>query len=233
MNENKFEQALSVDYTPMLKKKGNNPYLPWSSAFSEFKKVYPKGNFQFIKNKDDGYVFEQRISDVANENSEQRNCIGYFVRVMVTNGELGDDEIYYELMLPIMDFKNKANMNFTIMEVNKALWRCLSKGVALFGVGITTYAGEEYWQYEIGAELDELRETVTNIAKEITAIDESLRTKAVNIIGYKGYSAKIKDAEEATEKIEKLNEILAEAKEKKEKEEKKPQTKTTKKTEEK
>jgi len=233
MNENKFEKALSVDVTPMLKKKGSSPYLPWATAFAEFKKVYPKGNFQFIKNKDGGYVFEQRISDVANENSEQRNCVGYFVRVMVTNGEIGDDEIYHELMLPIMDFKNKANMNFTIMEVNKALWRGLAKGVALFGVGITTYAGEEYWQYEIGAELDELRETVTNIAKEIVELDSDSRTEVVKTIGYNGHSSKIKDTEEATEKIEKLNEILTKAKEKKEKEEKKPQTKTTKKTEEK
>jgi len=232
---NKFEEAANIDVSKLMKKKGQAEYIPWASAWSVFKKVNAKGNFQFLKNDNFGHVFEERLpSDVDQAGKVVDGMLlGYCVKVMVTNGELGDDEITHELPLPLMTNQNKANMNFTIMEVNKALFRCLTKVVTMFGAGISAYAGEEYYQYEIGSEFDAVKEQILEIAKEMAKLGDHQRAIAVSIIGHKGRPADIKDLEEANDIFVKVKDALEKAKDVK-KTTKKPTTttKTTAKKEE-
>lgn len=55
--------------------------------------------------------------------------------------ELGD--ITRTLSLPVMDYKNMAIPNPTARDVNDAKMRCLVKCIALFGLGLYIYAGED------------------------------------------------------------------------------------------
>ena len=45
--------------------------------------------------------------------------------------------------LPVMDYKNKAISNPDSMAVNTAMQRCLAKAIALHGLGLYIYAGED------------------------------------------------------------------------------------------
>lgn len=45
--------------------------------------------------------------------------------------------------LPVMDYKNKAIPNPDSMAVNTAMQRCLAKAIALHGLGLYIYAGED------------------------------------------------------------------------------------------
>lgn len=45
--------------------------------------------------------------------------------------------------LPVMDYKNKAIINPDAMQVNTAMQRCLAKAIALHGIGLYIYAGED------------------------------------------------------------------------------------------
>ena len=45
--------------------------------------------------------------------------------------------------LPVMDFRNKAIQNPDAMSVNTAMQRCLAKAIALHGLGLYIYAGED------------------------------------------------------------------------------------------
>lgn len=45
--------------------------------------------------------------------------------------------------LPVMDYKNQAIKNPSSMEVNTAMQRCLAKAIALHGIGLYIYAGED------------------------------------------------------------------------------------------
>ena len=211
---NKFEEAANIDVSKLMKKKGQAEYIPWASAWSVFKKVNAKGNFQFLKNDNFGHVFEERLPSAIGKDGKvvEGILLGYLVKVVVTNGELGDDEITHELPLPLMDFKMKANMNFTVMEVNKALFRCLTKVVTMFGAGISAYAGDEYYQFEIGSEFNAVKEQILELAKEMAGVDDKQRAIAIGIIGHKGRTADIKDLEEANDTFVKLKEALEKAK---------------------
>jgi len=45
--------------------------------------------------------------------------------------------------LPVMDYKNKAIANPDSFAVNTAMQRCLAKAIALHGIGLYIYAGED------------------------------------------------------------------------------------------
>lgn len=45
--------------------------------------------------------------------------------------------------LPVLDFRNKAIVNPDAMAVNTAMQRCLAKAIALHGIGLYIYAGED------------------------------------------------------------------------------------------
>jgi len=45
--------------------------------------------------------------------------------------------------LPVMDYKNKAIQNPGAFDVNTAMQRCLAKAIALHGLGLYIYNGED------------------------------------------------------------------------------------------
>jgi hypothetical protein len=45
--------------------------------------------------------------------------------------------------LPVMDYRNKAIPNPDAFAVNTAMMRCLAKAIALHGIGLYIYAGED------------------------------------------------------------------------------------------
>ena len=45
--------------------------------------------------------------------------------------------------LPVMDYRNKAITNPDAMSVNTAMQRCLAKAIALHGIGLYIYSGED------------------------------------------------------------------------------------------
>jgi hypothetical protein len=47
--------------------------------------------------------------------------------------------------LPVMDYRNKAIPNPDSFAVNTAMQRCLAKAIALHGLGLSLYAGEDIW----------------------------------------------------------------------------------------
>ena len=64
--------------------------------------------------------------------------IGYMVSTSVTA-----DGLTYDMWLPVMDMRNKSIMQPTSYDVNKSIMRCLTKNLAMFGLGLYIYAGED------------------------------------------------------------------------------------------
>jgi hypothetical protein len=64
--------------------------------------------------------------------------------------------------LPVIDFRNKAIPNPDAMAVNTAMQRCLAKAIALHGIGLYIYAGEDIPQE------DKVKEEKVKAPKGIT-----------------------------------------------------------------
>ena len=85
--------------------------------------------------------------------------------------------------LPVIDFRNKAISNPDAMAVNTAMQRCLAKAIALHGIGLYIYAGEDL------PEEDKVQapQKVTPLAGALDGLDEEsqqfIRDLAIDIIG--------------------------------------------------
>lgn len=128
-----FNEVYKIDVSDKTEKKGNLTYLSWSFAWAEFKKVYPDANYKI--NRFDGTYC------TGNEK------MGYMVQTEVTAGEQT-----YEMWLPVMDMRNNAILQPKMTEINKAIMRCLTKNLAMFGLGLYIYAGEDLPEGDDGEE---------------------------------------------------------------------------------
>lgn len=145
---NAFEELMSVNVNGHTeqKKTGNATltYLSWPFAWAEVKKRYPDASYEVEKFDGLPYVYDP--------------LTGYMVYTKVTI-----EGITHEMWLPVMDGANKAMKAepykyitgygqyqkekvceaATMFDVNKTVMRCLVKNLAMFGLGLYIYAGED------------------------------------------------------------------------------------------
>lgn len=136
-----FNTLRKVDVNDHTEQREGLTYLSWAWAWAEVKKLYPGATYNIWKDElNRPYVYDQ--------------VLGYMVFTTVTiEGETN------EMWLPVMDSKNKAMKAepyeyqtkygkkrvepATMFDINKAIMRCLVKNLAMFGLGLYIYAGED------------------------------------------------------------------------------------------
>jgi len=130
-----FNKLFSLDVNEHIEKKNGLSYLSWAWAWAEVKKLYPTANYTI-----EPYTFDEKL--------------GYMVFTNVTIA--GQN---YRMWLPVMDSNNYSMKNepyevvtkygkkqvaaASMFDINKAYMRCLVKNLAMFGLGLYVYAGED------------------------------------------------------------------------------------------
>lgn len=123
-----FDKLSAVNVSDKVEKKGQLTYLSWAHAWAFAKKLYP---------------------ELTRKVYESENGMNYFtdgktawVKVGVTINEL--EYIDY---LPIMNTSGRPKSiqldNITSFEVNSSIQRSTVKALALHGLGLSVYAGED------------------------------------------------------------------------------------------
>lgn len=118
-----FAELAKINVNQHTEKKGNLTYLSWAWAVDQ------------LLRQDDTASWEYRFHD-----GKPYVQIGETCMVFCTVNAFGK---YRTAQLPVMDYKNKAILNPDAMEVNTAMQRCLAKAIALHGIGLYIYAGED------------------------------------------------------------------------------------------
>ena len=119
-------ELLKVNVNDHTEKKNGLTYLSWAWAWQEAIKADPKAEWQvkmFGPNYDQPYC---KIGDTAM----------VFVEVSMFDKTLC-------CQLPVLDHRNKAIPNPDAFQVNTAIMRCLAKCIAMHGLGLYIYAGED------------------------------------------------------------------------------------------
>ena len=132
MSETKsiYGQLADIDVSEHVKKKGAYDYLSWTHAVDFLKKEYPKAQIE-VMTSDEGHPFF-------------KTEVGFFVQVKVTVDGLACAE-----WLPVLDNRNKVLKQPDAYQVNTSIKRCMTKAIALHGLGINVYAGEDLRQYDV------------------------------------------------------------------------------------
>ena len=123
MSKDVFNVLNNVDVKPLTAKKGNFDYLSWSNAVREASKLFPLMTWEMTKWDCIPYL---------------KTEIGYFVECSVTI-----DGLVKTQMMPVLDFKNQTATAPKANDINKSQMRALTKAIALHGLGIDLWAGED------------------------------------------------------------------------------------------
>lgn len=127
---NTFQSLLSVDVSKWVEKKGKFSYLSWSYAVAELMKHAPDATWSVCRFPlpDAGHVLAPYCQTPT----------GFFVEVAVTVGGKTLSQIH-----PVIDERNQTIANPKADQINKSIMRCLVKAIALHGLGLNIYAGED------------------------------------------------------------------------------------------
>jgi len=130
-----FEKLSAINVNAHVEKKKDLSYLSWAWAWSETKRTCPDATYKI-------------------GTTEYDEVLGFMCHTTVTiEGET------LEMWLPVMDGANKSMRKesytyatkygektvdaATTFDINKTIMRCLVKNLAMFGLGIYIYAGED------------------------------------------------------------------------------------------
>lgn len=144
-----FEKLVQLDVSNRTEEKNGLTYLSWAWAWQEFK----------LKCPDATYSIKTFLDETGIEKPYLRDRYGIMVFTSITA-----KGITYEMWLPVMDGANKAMKDepytykvktnkgetlektvaaATMFDINKTIMRCLVKNIAMFGLGLYIYAGED------------------------------------------------------------------------------------------
>jgi len=114
----KFSELRKIDVSGIVEKKMGLSYLSWAWAVDTLLLNDPAATWE--------YKEPVRWNDT--------------VMVFCTVKAFGVERT---AQLPVMDHRNKAVVNPDAFQVNTAMQRCLAKAIALHGIGLYIYAGED------------------------------------------------------------------------------------------
>ena len=145
-----IEMLLKKNVNDHVEKKNGLSYLSWAWAWAEALKADPKASYRI----------------------EMFNCKCYmeingtamvFVTVTMFDKPM-------TCQLPVMDYRNKAILNPDAFAVNTAIMRCMTKALALHGLGLYLYSGEDV--PEEGDKFEKVIISPTQGAQDNIPIDE-------------------------------------------------------------
>jgi hypothetical protein len=156
-----FQKLSAINVNDKIEKKNGLSYVSWIFAWSEVKKVYPSANYRVVNFDGKPYLFDEHL--------------GYLVQTEVTiEGET------IPMQLPVMDNMNRAQRHIvyqkfnkdiqpaTMFDINTAIMRCLTKNLAMFGLGSYIYAGEDLPMVETEVDLSAIQTKIDSC----TTLDE-------------------------------------------------------------
>ena len=113
-----YERMAAINVNEHTEKKNNLTYLSWAWAVDQLLRADPDATWVY----GDPVKFGETMM--------------VFCTVRAFNKPM-------TAQLPVMDYKNKAIPNPDAFAVNTAMQRCLAKAIALHGLGLYIYAGED------------------------------------------------------------------------------------------
>lgn len=186
-----FEKLYSVDVSEHVEVKDNGSvklsYLSWAYAWYHFKLECPDATYQI-----------KMFTDISGESKPYLvDKYGIMVFTSVTaNG------MTYEMWLPVMDGQNRAMKDepydyetksgvkhveaASMFDINKTIMRCLVKNIAMFGLGLSIYAGEDLPEVSSDKVVSQPKPQPT---KDLNLASESQKKFMWDLINQKGKSA--------------------------------------------
>lgn len=180
MSDNVFQILDKVDVSAKSEKKGMFTYLSWAWAVRELLRVAPDATWE---------VHEWGIE--GNRQPYMQTEAGCFVKVSVTVNGVTREQVH-----PVLDNRNKPIKTPDAFQVNTSIQRCLAKAIALHGLGLYIFAGEDLPDNSLD---EKSKSSILNAAKAtgdndvINTVAEQLESGQINKSNLASITARLND----------------------------------------
>jgi len=119
-----MSELLKINVNGHTERKGNLTYLSWAWAWAEVLKIDPAARYTVHEWADMPVCYLRNGTAMVKVSVEIKGDIK-------------------TCLLPVMDNRNRSIADPDSFAVNTAIMRCLTKCIALFGLGLYIFAGED------------------------------------------------------------------------------------------
>ena len=184
-----FMKLFKTDVSKYTEKKGKFNYLSWAYAVQELKRACPTARWGVTKAEDGSPFFKTEC--------------GYFVDVWVEVDGISLSQIH-----PVLDNRNDAIEEPNAFQINTSLQRALAKAIALHGLGLYIFAGEDLPEPDALTSKEE--ENLYDFAKPLGVdfigdLKEKVRSMGINAHNYEACMEKIENMIQEIKDKEKTN----------------------------
>lgn len=120
---NPFRRLMAIDVSKHIEHKGGFAYVSWPFAVAQLRLADPTASWEVKRFFDLPYLATD---------------LGFFVEVAVTVQGVTLSQIH-----PVLDGRNRPIAQPTAFDINTSIQRALVKAIALHGLGLSIYAGED------------------------------------------------------------------------------------------
>ena len=136
--ESVFETLSKIDVSDHVELKMGLSYLSWAWCWQTLKTTYPDTPVPKITKYKEMLLTKNGYELTDREVPYLTTPTGTMVEVTVSI-----KGVDYTQSLYVMDNRNKVVVNPTIGQINKTIQRCTVKAIAMAGLGLNLYAGED------------------------------------------------------------------------------------------
>ena len=183
--EHYFEILRKHNVSEHMEKKGQFNYLSWAYAVEELRKLKPDATWRVIKD-ENGFPYTSTPA-------------GHFVEVEVTVDDISLSQIH-----PVLDHRNQTIEQPNAFQINTSIQRCLAKAIALHGLGLYIFRGEDLPESEplSKGQLDEIDSLLRQISDDAFTelVNSRIDSKKINDNNYNEVVSKLKSKLEQGEK---------------------------------
>lgn len=208
-NEDIFEQLRGVDVTDKIEEKDTGSaklkYLSWAWAWHEVRRRCPDATYTIIKNENNLPYFVDPGMGIMVYTTVTIGGETHEMWLPVMDGANNPMKLEpYEYQVKNYKFKyakwNEAKKGYfdsygnpqpeyitkkvdaaTMFDVNKTIMRCLTKNLAMFGLGLALYAGEDLFDDTEGNKGEPVRKEEPDTKALVEEVDKKVQSMIVNM----------------------------------------------------
>jgi hypothetical protein len=153
LHEQIWKTFSAIDVSGHVEKKNGLDYLSWAFAIQKLNEHFPNNSYGFTETAVEGGTM--------------------MTEVMMTI-TVGNETAMRTMWLPVMDYRNKAIPNPDAFAINTSRMRCLTKCLAMWGLGLSLYS-----KVELTGEPEPPKKRVNKEQKQlyVTAFLDALETE--------------------------------------------------------
>ena len=152
-----MSELLKINVNDHTERKGNLTYLSWAWAWAEVLKIDPAARYTVHEWNDMPVCYLRNGTAMVKVSVEVKGDIK-------------------TCLLPVMDNRNRSIVDPDSFAVNTAIMRCLTKCIALFGLGLYIFGGEDLPE---GEKAQPTAEPNPEVLAQIAACDSKKALRAL------------------------------------------------------